>query len=129
MRGVAWQRCTRRRIPSAPRRSYCSTLRLYGDAVEGKTGLEDRGELRERWGTQEFSDEILREGCPTLYASADERRWFANGLRIGASPAVAYELHRAMDETDLREVLPAVRVPTLIATEPRSERPRPRYLP
>ena len=87
----------------------------YGDAVDGKTGLEDRGELRERWGTQEFSDEILREGCPTLYASADERRWFANGLRIGASPAVAYELHRAMDETDLREVLPAVRVPTLIA--------------
>ena len=30
------------------------------------------------------------------------------------SPAVAYALNRAFAETDLREVFPAVRVPTLV---------------
>ena len=86
-----------------------------GDGVENEEALAYLPELREQWGTQEYSDQILLEGCPSLYGSAEERRWFANYLRIGASPAVAYALNRAVEETDLREVLPAVRVPTLIA--------------
>ena len=36
------------------------------------------------------------------------------GIRVGASPAAAYALNRAWFETDLREVLPAVRVPALV---------------
>jgi class 3 adenylate cyclase len=35
-------------------------------------------------------------------------------LRVGASPSVAYALNRAFFETDLTDVLPAVRVPTLV---------------
>jgi class 3 adenylate cyclase len=71
-------------------------------------------ELRQRWGTQELSDEMLQDTAPVLYADPSEREWFANWLRVGASPAAAYALHRAWIETDLREVLPAVRVPTLV---------------
>jgi class 3 adenylate cyclase len=71
-------------------------------------------ELRERWGTQELGDEMLQDTAPSLYADETEREWFANWLRVGATPAAAYALHRAWIETDLREVLPAVRVPTLI---------------
>lgn len=71
-------------------------------------------ELRERWGTQELSDEMLQDTAPSLYVNPTEREWFANWLRVGASPAAAYALHRAWIETDLREVLPAVRVPTLV---------------
>jgi len=71
-------------------------------------------ELRERWGTQELADEMLRDTVPSLSADPVEREWFANWLRVGASPAAAYALHRAWIETDLREVLPAVRVPTLV---------------
>ncbi len=74
----------------------------------------DLARLRESWGTQEFSDEILRETAPSLYQDAREREFFANWLRVGASPAVAYALNRAWFETDLREILPAVRVPTLV---------------
>lgn len=74
----------------------------------------DLAELRDRWGTRAYCDEMLREGCPTLYESEEDRDWFANHLRLGASPAVAYALNRAFIETDLREVLPAVRAPTLI---------------
>jgi class 3 adenylate cyclase len=71
-------------------------------------------ELRERWGTQELSDEILEDLTPSLYTNPAEREWFANWARVGASPAAAYALNRAWFETDLREVLPAVRVPTLV---------------
>lgn len=75
---------------------------------------EELARLREEWGTQAFSDEILRENEPSLADDEDERAWNANWLRVGASPASAYALNRAWHETDLREILPAVRVPTLV---------------
>jgi class 3 adenylate cyclase/pimeloyl-ACP methyl ester carboxylesterase len=71
-------------------------------------------ELRERWGTQEYCDQLLEQTCRTLLSSDDDRLWFANWLRAGASPAVATALNRAWGETDLRDLLPAVRVPTLV---------------
>jgi class 3 adenylate cyclase len=87
-------------------------LQEHGDAWEA--GLRELIDLRDRWGSQEFADELLRETCATLYASEDDRRQFASYLRIGASPAVAYALNRAFFETDLTDVLPAVRVPALV---------------
>jgi class 3 adenylate cyclase/pimeloyl-ACP methyl ester carboxylesterase len=85
-----------------------------GDGLDDPAVIAEMTELRDRWGEQEYFDEMLREGCPSLYPSAEERRWFANYLRVGASPAVAYALNRAFNDTDLRDVLPAVRVPTLV---------------
>jgi class 3 adenylate cyclase len=70
--------------------------------------------LRERWGTQEQCDEMLEEVCPTLAATEEGRTWFANWLRVGASPAMGYELNRAFSETDLRDVYAAIRVPTIV---------------
>jgi class 3 adenylate cyclase/pimeloyl-ACP methyl ester carboxylesterase len=84
-------------------------IRNYDPDVE-----RELADLRNRWGTRAFSDELLQHGCPTLYATEEDREWFANHLRIGASPAVAYALNRAFVETDLTEVLPAVRAPTLV---------------
>lgn len=81
---------------------------------DDETSREELHQLRERWGSQEFSDELLQSGCPTLYADDDSRRWFANHQRVSMNPAVAYALNRAFAETDLREVFPAVRVPTLV---------------
>jgi class 3 adenylate cyclase len=78
--------------------------------VEGPTLLD----TRERWGTRELCDEMLELVCPTLAASEEGRRWFANWLRVGASPAMGYELNRAFAETDLSEVYAAVRAPTLV---------------
>ena len=71
-------------------------------------------DLRDRWGTRAYCDELLRGGCPTLYAREEDRESFANHLRLGASPAVAYALNRAFVETDLSDVLRAVRAPTLV---------------
>ena len=87
--------------------------------VEHGPGMDDANraelaDLRDRWGTQEYADELLRSGCPSLYADPEERRWFGDHMRTSATPAVAYALNRAFIEVDLRDVLPAVRVPTLV---------------
>ena len=82
-------------------------------------------ELRERWGTRAYSDELLRDGCPTLFATEEDREWFANHLRVSASPGVAYALNRAFVETDLTEVLRAVRAPTLVLYRRGSEGEKP----
>jgi class 3 adenylate cyclase/pimeloyl-ACP methyl ester carboxylesterase len=83
----------------------------FGPEHDDQAVLAD---LRERWGTREFSDELLEEGCPSLFEREEDRELFANELRVGASPAVAYALNRAFLDTDLSAVLPAVRAPTLI---------------
>jgi class 3 adenylate cyclase len=83
--------------------------------------VDELAETRERWGTREFTDELLREGCPPLYESEEDRRHFANLQRVSASPAAAYAIVRAFNETDLRDVLPAVRVPTLVMYLPPGE--------
>jgi class 3 adenylate cyclase len=76
--------------------------------------LRALSEVRERWGTQEYADRLIAIGAPSLAADEQYRRWFTNSLRVGASPEVAYALNRAFYETDLMDVLPAVRVPTLV---------------
>src|SRR5262245_29689429 len=86
-----------------------------GGHYEGPEEMEkDLRELREKWGTQEWCDELLRFGAPSIAETAEDREWFANWLRVGASPSVAYALNRAFFETDLTDVLPAVRVPSLV---------------
>jgi class 3 adenylate cyclase len=92
-----------------------------GRGTDEREVQQDLSELRERWGTQAWCDELLSAGCPTLSASEDDRRWFANWLRVGASPSVAYALNRAFFETNLTEVLSAVRVPTLVLYRQREE--------
>ncbi len=86
----------------------------HDPAGQTEARLEELGRLRDTWGTQELADEILIEGSPSLANDPEFREWFTNWLRVGASPSVAYALNRAWFETDLREVLPLVRVPTLV---------------
>ena len=85
-----------------------------GPGLESESARQELGRLRDGWGTQAWSDELLAEGCPSLADDEENRRWFANSLRVGASPAVAYALNTAYSDIDLRDVLPAVHVPTLL---------------
>jgi class 3 adenylate cyclase len=87
---------------------------VAGPGTESREVQEALSELRERWGTREFSDVIAQETTPSLYPNEAYRSWLADALRVGASPAAAYALNRAYLESDLSEVLPAVRVPTLV---------------
>lgn len=56
----------------------------------------------------------LEARAPSLAGDPRFREWWARSLRLGASPGAAAALTRMNTEIDLRHVLPAIRVPTLI---------------
>ena len=93
-------------------------LALFHPSVRWPLGEQETQEMlsniRERWGTQEHADKMLQSGGLSLYPNDEYRRWFANSQRVNMSPAVAYALHRAFSETDLTDLLPAIRVPALV---------------
>jgi class 3 adenylate cyclase len=68
----------------------------------------------EKWGTQELADEFLADICPTLLRSEADRVWFANWLRVGASPEIGYALNVTYADSDVTDVLPTIGVPALV---------------
>jgi len=67
-------------------------------------------EIRENWGEPVG----LKERAPSMASDHRFRQWWAAYLRTAASPAAAVALTRMNSEADIRTVLPAVRVPTLV---------------
>ncbi|MGH2993044.1 MAG: adenylate/guanylate cyclase domain-containing protein [Solirubrobacterales bacterium] len=63
------------------------------------------------WGQDE---ELLRLWAPSVADLPEPRRWFARFGRLAASPGAASALFRMVRDLDIRDVLPAIRVPTLI---------------
>ena len=59
-------------------------------------------------------DAMYASMVPSLADDEGFRRWFKTYFRLAASPAAALELDRAAMETDIREILPAIRMPTLV---------------
>lgn len=70
--------------------------------------------LDEGWGTEEYAKASLEEGAPGMAADADWVRWYAKRFRYGASPGEALAFDNVWYATDVRAVLPSVRVPTLV---------------
>jgi pimeloyl-ACP methyl ester carboxylesterase len=56
----------------------------------------------------------LEARAPTVAADPAFRDWWSTYLRMGASPGAALALTRMNAAIDVRDVLPAIRVPTLI---------------
>jgi pimeloyl-ACP methyl ester carboxylesterase/DNA-binding winged helix-turn-helix (wHTH) protein/class 3 adenylate cyclase len=52
--------------------------------------------------------------APTLAADEEFRSWWATYLRMGASPGAAVALTKMNAEIDVRDVLPTIRVPSLV---------------
>jgi class 3 adenylate cyclase/pimeloyl-ACP methyl ester carboxylesterase len=75
-------------------------------------------EIEQGWGTRPFLEKQFAESWPEL--SDDERtfEWFCETLRCAASPGAALTIHRMAMEVDVRDVLPAIRVPVLILHRP-----------
>ncbi len=67
---------------------------------------------RERWGEREYFEAQAR----ALDPDADEEflEWYVTCQRFCASPGAAVTLFRVFGETDLREMLPTIHVPTLV---------------
>ena len=56
----------------------------------------------------------IEERAPSMADDPDFREWWATYLRMGASPGAAVALTKMNAEIDVRDVLPSIRVPTLV---------------
>ena len=103
-----------------------SALVLYDPTARGlwapeypwaATEDEWRRELREihdRWGDRDYLVERARRLSPAGAQNQVWLDWFVWYMRRSASPAEAVAFHRMSMEGDMREILPAVRAPTLV---------------
>lgn len=56
----------------------------------------------------------IEERAPSLADNENFRNWWATYLRMGASPGAAVALTKMNAEIDVRQVLPTIRVPSLV---------------
>ena len=71
-------------------------------------------ETRLRWGDREYQRNELRKYFPTRADDPEFEQWHVMHERLAASPGSAAWFMRALMETDIREVLPTISVPTMI---------------
>jgi pimeloyl-ACP methyl ester carboxylesterase len=71
-------------------------------------------EARLNWGTREYQKAELRRYLPSFADDPAFEQWHVMHERLAASPGAAAWFMRVLMETDIREMLPAISVPTLI---------------
>jgi class 3 adenylate cyclase len=81
---------------------------------------ERLADIRASWGTREHVLRLLRARAPTMVEDPAFREWFVKDVRRSMSPGAAAAYARAMMDADVTDVLPAVRVPTMILYSPAS---------
>ncbi len=101
-----------------------SRLILYGAYAQGRNRRDTTADtataqtmlamLRQGWGQ---ADSAFMRAFSSLYLSDASRayiRWFADMQRMSASGDMAARLRVACDDIDVMDLLPAIRVPTLV---------------
>jgi class 3 adenylate cyclase len=86
----------------------------HASPADAPPGARSGDEARERWGTRELAEELARTAYPSLIEDAAFQRWHDDYLRFAASPGAAAEFFRMLHDTDISDVLPTIRVPTLV---------------
>ena len=84
-------------------------------------------DVREGWGNCEYFLRLLRDWAPNVADDQQFQDWFIEHMRRSMSPGAALAFFRTMMEADITDVLPSVRVPTLILCRP-SERGEAEYV-
>jgi len=118
---------------AATRPERVSGLVLYATAARGMQASdypwqwsEDEWQeylvkIRAGWGTREYAEESLGFFNPSL--SGDERMqdWWERFQRLSASPNALYAMESVFREMDIRRLLPAIGVPTLVLHRTRDQ--------
>jgi pimeloyl-ACP methyl ester carboxylesterase len=88
----------------------------YPYGLETDAWREQLREVRQRWGERDYFEQQARAANPR----ADEEfvDWFVTCQRFNASPGAALNFYRVLGETDLRNVLESISVPTLVLHGP-----------
>jgi class 3 adenylate cyclase/pimeloyl-ACP methyl ester carboxylesterase len=96
-------------INSGPRMVRSPELPWLPSRAEREREID---ELARNWGDPEAAAERFRRGSPS--ATEEERRGFARIMRLSVSPGSAAAYLRMNLDVDIRDVLPLIRVPTLV---------------
>jgi class 3 adenylate cyclase/pimeloyl-ACP methyl ester carboxylesterase len=94
---------------------YAPWVRLSED--ERARELAGLGNMRQRWGSREFLEEFAGVINPQWKDDPEYVEWFVWNHRLSASPSAWVEFRRMMIDLDVSDVLPTVRVPTLVLTK------------
>ena len=101
------------RIAWAPDYPWGMTPEQFDDELES---------TETRWGSRAYAVEIVQETTPRRANDDALIDWWAASMRLSASPSAAAALLRMFYAMDVREVLPAIHVPTLVlASDPAAE--------
>jgi len=95
----------------------CDGLILYGSFAQFKHWFADEAALQglldyieSDWG----SGKSLPQFAPTAAIDPEFVHWWGKFERLGATPGAAISLMRMNSQIDIRDVLPSIRVPTLV---------------
>jgi pimeloyl-ACP methyl ester carboxylesterase/DNA-binding winged helix-turn-helix (wHTH) protein len=88
--------------------------RIWEEDYPWGVSLEDREKFFEMMQRDWGKPVGIEERAPTLAADENFRNWWATYLRMGASPGAAVALTKMNAEIDVRQVLPTIRVPSLV---------------
>ena len=80
-------------------------------------------DAREGWGTVEYFRRLVAEWAPERVGDGEFLDWFVGHMRRSLSPGAAVGFLRATMGADVRDVLAAVRVPTLVLAAPDRREP------
>src|SRR5262249_36830480 len=103
-----------------PERTTALVLYATRERAPG-TEEEHRAELRRtrrEWGLLESFERENHVGYPSLAHDEEFRRGMRTAVRASASPSGAVDFLRTYLETDISDVLPLIRVPTLVLYRP-----------
>ena len=88
--------------------------RIYDEDYPWAPTAEERQHFYDLLLTEWGGPVGIDERAPSMADNSHFRDWWATYLRMGASPGAALALTKMNAEIDVRQVLPTVRVPTLV---------------
>ena len=93
---------------SYPRRTWAPD---YPWGIDEETQEKIFASYETKWGREDFG---VRALAPSSADDERFRRWYAQACRFAGTPSSALAWFQVTMEIDIREVLPAIRVPTLV---------------
>jgi class 3 adenylate cyclase len=88
---------------------YCPHVNMSSLPPYHTQSLDD---IRRSWGTKEYANAIIERFDPD--ADAAYRDWLVTEQRLAASPGAAVAFFRMFYESDITDVLPSIRTPTIV---------------
>lgn len=101
-------------------------LVLYATAARGRQAPDYPWQWSERewldylagvkagWGTQDYAEKALAFNNPSIAHDERQVEWWTRFQRLSASPSALYAQEQVFRDLDIRTLLPAINVPTLV---------------